>query len=425
MLKKTKKKIYNILIWSQKYTKTDMVYLAKGGFWLNLSQIITSIAGLILTVAFANLLPPETYGTFKFIIAFVGILSIPTLGGMNTALVRAAAQGNESTVYPALKTKIKWGVWGAMGALGLAGYYFYNGNSTLGFSFLVIAGFIPFLNTLEIWMSYLSGKKRFKTMGKYKSLTRILVVSAIITSLFFTQNLFLVLFIHLVANTGFKLLFLLLSLKKFPPNKKTDPASIGYGKHLSLMGILSAVSNQIDKILLFHYLGPVQLAVYTFSLRPINEIKKTTESFSKLSFPKISQRNFSELKKSLPGKMLKFSLVLIPIVAIYIFLAPYFYNLLFPLYEEAIPYSRVFALSLLLYPKFLISQTLTAHAPKKQLYIIRITTPVFKIILLASLLPWLGIWGVIAALLGTEIFSLIINFFFFYKKNNKKTASIK
>jgi len=64
-IKKLKDKIYRLLRRSEKYFKTDMVYLAHGGFWLTLGQIISSAASFLLAIAFANLLPKETYGTYK------------------------------------------------------------------------------------------------------------------------------------------------------------------------------------------------------------------------------------------------------------------------------------------------------------------------------------------------------------------------
>lgn len=421
MLKQTKRKLYRFLRGSEKYTKTDMVYLAKGGFWLNLGQSISSLAGLGLAVAFANLLPPETYGTFKFVVSFVAILSIPTLTGMNQALIRAVAQGNEGTLYPALKIKIKWGVLGGMGALLVAGYYFYNDNSVLGISFLIMAGFIPFLNNVNIWLHYLTGKRNFKALAQRQYTMRILVVSTIVLTLVLTKNLFIILFVHFAANTLIRGLVLLFTLKKYPPNQKHDPPTIGYGKHLSLMGILGPISKQLDKILLFHFLGPIQLAVYTFSLRPIEEMRKPLGSLGKLALPKMSKRNIEELQASVPAKMFKLFLVLLPITAVYIYLAPEFYQLLFPEYTEATVYSQVFALSLLLFPKMLMGQTLTAHAQKKQLYYLRILTPAFKILLFLILLPFFGIWGAIAAWLATEIFSLTLLLFFFISKKEQTT----
>ncbi|HMB65977.1 MAG TPA: polysaccharide biosynthesis C-terminal domain-containing protein, partial [Patescibacteria group bacterium] len=145
-------------------------------------------------------------------------------------------------------------------------------------------------------------------------------------------------------------------------------------------------------------------------------------SLGKLALPKLSQRKATELQESVPGKMLKLLLLLLPIVAIYILIAPYFYQFLFPQYTEATVYSQIFALSLLLFPKFLMGQTLTAHALKKQLYTLQITGPSFKIILLLILLPLWGIWGAIIALMATEVFGLLLLLYFFHRKKDFQQA---
>lgn len=415
MIKKIKQKIYFLLRKSEKYTKTDMVYLAKGSFWLNLGQIISSIAGLNMAIALANLLPPETYGVYKFILSFLAILTIPTLNGMNTALIRAVAQGNEGTLWPAVKEKIKWGALGTLGAFIMAGYYFYNQNIALVMCFLIMAVFIPFINTFTIWVQYLNGKKKFKLIGKYQTIMRILVVASIIITVFFTKNILVILFIYFTATTLIRFLFFTIITKKYPPNNKIDYPSIGYGKHLSLMGILTIIAKQTDKILLFHFLGPVQLAVYTFSLRPIEEMLNPLNNLAKISAPKLSQRPINDLKKSIPGKMFRLFLVMIPIVGIYILIAPYFYQFLFPKYTDSVIYSQTFALTLLFFPNMLMSQTLIAHAKKKQLYITRTLVPGFKIILFFILLPIYGIWGAIATSLLTNLFGTFILLILFKK----------
>ena len=69
MINFIKEKIYKLLRKSEKWTHTDMIYLAKGGFWLTLGQIISSVSSFALAVAFANFLPKEVYGNYKYIIS--------------------------------------------------------------------------------------------------------------------------------------------------------------------------------------------------------------------------------------------------------------------------------------------------------------------------------------------------------------------
>jgi len=56
-----KSKIYQYLRWSERYTKTGMVYVAEGGFWLILGQIVSVFSTLLLPIIFANLLPKESF----------------------------------------------------------------------------------------------------------------------------------------------------------------------------------------------------------------------------------------------------------------------------------------------------------------------------------------------------------------------------
>ena len=101
-------KTHRILRKSEKYTKTDMVYLAKGGFWITAGQAISSGSIFLLAITFANLIPQETYGTYKYVLSITGILSILTLRGMDTTVLQAIARNFEGVLLPVLKTKIKW-----------------------------------------------------------------------------------------------------------------------------------------------------------------------------------------------------------------------------------------------------------------------------------------------------------------------------
>ena len=87
--------LYRILRWSERYTRTDMVYLAKGGFWTGVKRVFGIPLGIGLSIALANLLTPEDFGVYKFVLAFAGIITAFSLTGMSTAVMQAVAQGYE------------------------------------------------------------------------------------------------------------------------------------------------------------------------------------------------------------------------------------------------------------------------------------------------------------------------------------------
>ena len=158
--------------WSQKYLKTDMTYLASGGFWLILSQVISSLSALALAVAFANLVSPETYGTYKYLLSLAGLMSLFSLPGINTALLRATAQGQESTIHAVTRSRILYACLGSMVALIGSIYYFANANTLLAVALLIIATTLPLFDTFTSYLFYFVGKRRFDLRTKYYALTQ-------------------------------------------------------------------------------------------------------------------------------------------------------------------------------------------------------------------------------------------------------------
>ncbi len=408
-----KQKIYNLLRWSQRYTQTDMVYLAKGGFWLTLGKIITSVLTFILAIAFANLVPKETYGTYKYILSMGGILGIFSLPGIDTALIRAIARGYEGSLLVCVKTKLRWGILTGIASLGGAGYYLLQGNITLTICFLIGAIFFPLMSAFILYESFWTGKKSFKILIKYQVLIQLLVVSILIPVLFLTDNLFLILFTWFSTYTAFYLIAFYLTFKKGAPNKKEDPKVVSYGKHLTLMEILGIIAARLDRILIWHFLGATSVAIYYFATIPPQQIEEFLGKINVLAFPKLVQKDKQEIKSTLPVKMFKLLILIIPIVVVYILLAPYIFKLFFPQYLEAIIYSQLFALTLLFYPRIILKTALTAYAQTKKLYWLRITTPIVQILFLITLTPVYGVYGVIAALLGTQLYATIFSFWLF------------
>jgi O-antigen/teichoic acid export membrane protein len=404
-----KQKIYHFLRQSEKYTKTDMVYLVKGGSWLTLGQIISAASAFLLSVAFANLLPQETYGNYKYILSLLGILTIFSLPGLGTAIIQAVARGYEGSFYQAFRIKLKWGCLGSLTAIVLGGYYWYQGNTDLPVPLFLSALFLPLMQASQIYAALLGGRKLFSYQVKYSTATRLFSVATMIAALFLTNNLIWIIAVYLVSNTLANLFFYFFTKSKFQPNKKEDQQTISYGKHLSLVNIINTIASYLDRLLVFHYLGAIELAIYSFAITPPEQIKRLLKNIDLLALPQFAQRSKEEIKSTIFKKVKKFIIFILPLIGLYILLAPFLYEIFFPQYLNSIFYSQVFSLSLLGTLAVLVISALKSQGAKKQLYQLNIYSSLIQIILLFFFMHFYGLWGIILARILSQFIGLSLS----------------
>lgn len=409
-----KNKLYRLLKKSEKYTQTDMIYLARGGFWLGLSEFMFFGASFLLSIAFANFLSKETYGTYKFVLSFLTILAIPMMGSMSTALTRAVARGREGAFLPAFKLKLRLGALSSLAALGIAVYYFAKSNLTLTLAFALIACFVPFLNSFNLYTSLLGGRKRFDTLAKYNVFRQTGSLITMVVVMFLTDKVLFVLLSYFLSHTLLNLFFFLITLKRAGPNKKEDAQAIPFGIQLSLLNIIQKIAGEIDKILLWHFLGAAQIALYSFATMPVeNIISLINSNISTLAFPKLSARPTKQLKNTLPQKVFRYFLIMLPLALFYILLAPFVFKIFYPQYLEAVRYSQIFALMLVIVPFSQFGSVLLAKMRKKEIAILRIISPIIQIGLLLLFCSLYGMVGVILARLINNVLYFGLTAFFF------------
>lgn len=396
----TKERLYSLLRRSEAIFKTDLVYFAKGGFWLTLGQFLSSLTSFFLAIAFAHFLPRDTYGYYKYIISATGILSIFSLNGIDNALIQAVASGHEGSFMDGVRFKLRAGLVGGIASLGIALYYNYKGNTILSGGFIMAGLFLAFMNTWFLYDSLLQGQKRFRESTTYAVLSQIfsaLVLGATISS---TQNVYFIVLAYFASWTLARYFAYRKVVKRYAFNNSVDPKTISYGFHSSLIGSVAAISGSVDSILIFHYLGPTLLAVYTFALAPINQIKSLIDKIPTLAIPRFAEREVHDLQSQFPKRMLLLGGLAIIIFFSYYFFSPYFFQILFPKYLDSLPYSRVFAISILLWlPYSVIAAAISAKLtsiPRNLLYLWNL--PGIAMTLFVFLLtPRFGIMGVISA----------------------------
>lgn len=410
-----KNKSYQFLKKTEKYTGTDNIYLVKSGFWLSLLKIISLVVSFLLVIAYANFLDPVTFGNYKYILSLSTILLAFSLPGIGTALIQAIARGFEGGFYSALKLKLKYGLLGSLAAFGMAIYYLLKGNNLLPIPLMIIGILFPFFHAFKIYSSVLTGRKLFNIVFRYIASERFISSLSLILGMILLNkvaasgivSLILLTAVYFFVPTIITFVFYNLIQKRFKPNKKEDLQTIPYGKHLTLMGIIGTLAQRLDQILIFHYLGAVQVAIYSFAIYPVDEIKGLFGTIPSLAFPKFSQKTSKEIKRTFFKKVLQLSVLGFGVMIIYIILAPIFYEIVFPQYPESILYSQVFALSILMTGGLPVVALESQMAIRKK-YILTFFSKILTIGLMFVLVLFYGIWGIIIGKIIATVFSFLL-----------------
>ena len=403
----------------QRILKTDIHYLAKGGFWLVVGQIVSLFSLLFLSMFFAKKLPLETYGTYKYTLSLIGIFSSVSLTGIITAIIQSTARGFEGFFLKSSKIYLKWSLPFFILTIGGAVYYYLQGNMVLAGSLAVGAILNPILQSFNFYSGFLSGRKDFKTNAIISILKNVFITVILITVLFTTKNIFILIVAYFLSHTTFNACAYIYTVIKYKPNKNLSGGELTYTKHLSLMNILGTVSMYIDSVLIFHFLGATQLAIYSFAILIPEQIKGLFKNIATLALPKYSARNIDEIKKTIRKKMIIIEGISISIIILYVISAPFIFKTLFPAYTESIFYSQLYSTTILLVSGILPATALRGHKAVKSLYRIETITSTLKIFLILLLTPYYGINGIIFTIFISRSFQMIFSYALLQKEKIK------
>jgi O-antigen/teichoic acid export membrane protein len=409
-----KSRLYRLLRWSERVFRTDMVYVAKGGFWVLAGQGISMAGSLFMAIAFARLIPKEVYGNYRYVLSIAGIIASLSLGGLGNAAARAIAQGNEGTFLRAFSLNLKWSIFMFIGSGAVSVYYLANGNTTLAIAFLIVGCFSPLLDSFEMYNVLPSAKRDFRwvTMGGF--IRSVITTAVMITTLFLTQNIIVIIFVYFLVHTAMVAFLFFITYRHFKPNKAIDYDSLRLGKHMSVLNIFGTIAGSIDQVLLFHFLGPIDVAQYNYATAMPDNLQFINKTVGVLALPKYATIDKTIAQRDLSRKSFTIFLGSLMVYVFYLLTARLIFTFFFPQYLTSLTYSLIYGVTLL-FSAVLPLAVLDAQIAIKQKYALNIYSNVFKLIALILGIVYFGIWGAIIARIGSKIFGVGLAFYYAYR----------
>lgn len=385
----------------EKLLQTDLTYLIKGGIWITFGQGLSAVSSFLLAIAFGHLVSKEDYGLYKYALSLYGIIITFSLTGLSTTVTQAIANGYPGTLRKAFRLSLKWSWPMAITAFALAAYFCWKNNASLTYAMLIIGVSAPLLRAFQLYGSYYQGTKQFRTSSGLSALADVITATILFAVMTVKANPIALLSAFFISHTSLNAIFYKLTVKNIPQYAPTDFSQVRFGRHLSIQIFFTSLAAQFDKILIFNFLGPEQLAIYTIAIAIPKQIRATLSFIGTISIAKYATKNIDQLLYSVKHKFLVSQFFLIPVLLLYEFLAPSIFQFLFPKYPESVFISQIFCIYILTFGN-LSPIALQVKKEIKLTYILHLTSSITQVLLMFLLIKPFGLTGVIVGIVTAK-----------------------
>ncbi len=399
--------------------KIDVRYAATNGTWLLSAHAVSILSILVTSYIFANYVPAVVYGQYKYLLTVGILLTAFSFTGAGTAITQAAAKEIAGFFGRMRQINFRYSLIITGLAVSAALYYFVQGNIELAAGLALIAIFQPLFNNSMLIFPYLQGTQQFRINTFTQIIKTVFVAIVMIGSVFLTDAVLILLACYFIANiiANYTAHYLFAPQDTAEKSDSLATASIlRYGKHSSIQNIVSGISNQLDKILIFQNLGAVDLATYAFATALPDQFKSLTVAIETMLLPRFSAQSNTSVKSGMFRKTVIYFMLLVACVGSYILVAPYIFQFLYPNYESATLLSQIYALGILTGIGGIPLTALRSQLSSRKLYQFNAFTSGIQIVSLFVLLPKLGLLGAVLARITYRISVCVSAYYLYYKK---------
>lgn len=264
MIQTCKNKLYN---WSESNGKKiglDLSYFIKSGFWITFRYVIVSLFGLALSIGFARLAAKELLGEYQMVLAFLSLVSVFSLPGLNLAALKSVARGDDGAVVKAVRLSFLGSLLALPFIAGYAAYVFFiQGNSLVGSAFLLGAFFFPFFYASNTWYVFYEARSIFYPVTWRVALLSLLTTLGLLGALSLQASLFMLLAIYFGANSLLNGIFFWEVWRRVKKEEKREETlDISYGLSVSGQKFVFSLAENLPVLAISFLFGFEALALF-------------------------------------------------------------------------------------------------------------------------------------------------------------------
>jgi O-antigen/teichoic acid export membrane protein len=398
---------------SEKGTQTRQLLIARlrnrrfiyDSSLLLLANVIVTILGIIRTPVMTWILPKEEIGMIGVLSAWIAFVQLTSLTGLDTSIYHYIAKGFSQAFPEGTAVRLKWSFLSSILFLIASIYWFYKGDTSLAWMFVITGISFPLTNGLSACAGMLSAQQRFKSLFWYRiweSLTDFTGfiplafsawwISRVVT--FYTANIFATAIMQF--GVSYVLYQQLRNQNKTKMLLDDKNEMVRYGKHLTVINSISTIQSRTDSLVVGMFLPLVTMADYSIGMLVSEQLKKLWVIYTTLRYPKLVKMNRDLRRKRflIEGVIILLGFVICSI-AIMILAHIFIPIILPPSYKSSIPYIDILTASFAVSVPGIISELyFRTEQNEKRQYLIRTVSAIAGIIFPLSFSIFWGGYGV-------------------------------
>ncbi len=372
--------------------------IAKNMAFLVGLQGVQRVLGLVTTYFMVRAITQSAYGEYNFALAFLDVVSILALPGIDNAVMQSAARGYRGSYRAAVRPALLCSLAGSALLVGV-GVWYGSDNRALAACFLASAPLFPLAYGLTQWKGVRQGTEDFAGIAKLEGITSVatsVVVIAIVVASRPTVALLAV--VILLGRAVLNVVMTIHSFRRIRRDEPVEPGIVRYGVKTSGYLVLGVIARHIDKFLLFAFLTPAAVGIYAAAERIPELVKAQIKNLADVLGPRFARH--PHYSKQVDRAFNWFSVVVgVLSVALAFTLLPWALRVIFgDAYRESIPYAQALMCSLAIAGsapvrfRFISSRPDTASFRE-----VNTLMAAFRIVASLCLVPFFGLLGAVAS----------------------------